>query len=255
MTTVATPRKKPGRLFPSMTSCNPFTSRNVPLCLLTSVVIPLGYRASTGGRNKAEILRDGCAGLEAEARAAMSASRVRGYVARSSCGANWAGLTKIETIVWSHSDSEAALQGAGGQRKLCEGEGGRRPPRLRRPGPPPWPTRSGDRLQVRGGSPRLRCPWCKAPIVGTNPTDSRRSINSARHLRSAATEVRIGNGAGGSESIVQGRFARSQATMRERQQLGEKWSDETRKFSPTSARRIRLAGLSLSYTLHLKIVC
>lgn len=104
MTTVATPLKNPGRLFPSMTSCNPFTSRNVPLCLLTSVVIPLGYRASTGGRNKAETLRDGCV---AEARAAMSASRVRGYVARSSCGANWAGLTKIETIVWSHSDNEA----------------------------------------------------------------------------------------------------------------------------------------------------
>lgn len=115
MTTVATPRKNPGRLFPSMTSCNPFTSRNVPLCLLTSVVIPLGYRASTGGRNKADTLRGGCAGLEAETRAAMSASRVRGYVARSSCGANWAGLTKMETIVWSHSDNEACTVRVAGE--------------------------------------------------------------------------------------------------------------------------------------------
>ena len=121
-------------------------------------------------------------------------------------------------------------------------------------------ARTGSQGRAQGrqkSSPRLRWPWCKAPIVGTNPTNSRRSINSARHSRSAATEVRIGNGAGGSEAMVQGRFARSRAAMREKERLAEKWSDEKRKFFPTSARRIRLAGLpiSLLYTLHLKIAC
>ena len=52
--TVATPRKKPGLDPPSIASCNPLTSTNVPRCALTSVVIPPGYNASTGGRNNAE---------------------------------------------------------------------------------------------------------------------------------------------------------------------------------------------------------
>jgi len=79
-TTVATPLKKPGRLLPSMTASSPLTSTNAPTCWLTSVVIPLGYRASTGGRNRAETSRS--------ERAATSDASVRGYVDRSSVGEN-----------------------------------------------------------------------------------------------------------------------------------------------------------------------
>lgn len=43
----------------------------------------------------------------------MSDSSVRGYVERSSWGANWAGLTKIETIVeslWCNDSFTARVQ-------------------------------------------------------------------------------------------------------------------------------------------------
>lgn len=39
-------------------------------------------------------------------RSSRSPGKVRGYVARSSCGANWAGFTKMERTVSSFSASD-----------------------------------------------------------------------------------------------------------------------------------------------------
>src|SRR5262249_54364754 len=86
-TTVATPRKCPGRNLPSQGSASAPTS--------TYVENPGGYTSSTGGANTES--------TSTADNLARSSSKFRGYLEKSSCGANCLGLTKIETIVQSHS--------------------------------------------------------------------------------------------------------------------------------------------------------
>ena len=107
VTTVATPRKNVGRDAPSIWWPYPFTSMNVPFCASTSCEIPAGYISPTVGTNTAAGPRgpDGV-GTERAWRSARSPGSVRGYVARSSWGANCAGLTKMERTVRSFSASE-----------------------------------------------------------------------------------------------------------------------------------------------------
>lgn len=103
VTTVATPRKNVGRVLPSIWWLYPFTSTNVPFCFSTLCEIPLGYISSTVGTNTAAAVRPD---TETAERSSRSCGRVRGYVARSSCGANCAGLTKMERTVRSFSARE-----------------------------------------------------------------------------------------------------------------------------------------------------
>lgn len=93
-TTVATPRKKWGRVTPSNWCDSPLTSTNAPICLLTSSSMPLGYISETWGTRT--VAGPSVASLS------KSLCSVLGYVARSSWGANCAGLTKIVNATWSH---------------------------------------------------------------------------------------------------------------------------------------------------------
>ena len=108
VTTVATPRKNVGRVRPSIWCPYPFTSTNVPFCWSTVWVIPDGYISSTVGTNTAAAVRPA---TSTSARSSMSRGRVRGYVARSSWGANCAGFTKIDRTVRSFSASERRTMG------------------------------------------------------------------------------------------------------------------------------------------------
>lgn len=76
--------------------------------------MPEGYISGTVGKNTADAVRvtesTGDTELETDSlsadRSSRSRGRVRGYVARSSWGANWAGLTKIDNTVRSFSASD-----------------------------------------------------------------------------------------------------------------------------------------------------
>jgi hypothetical protein len=107
VTTVTTPRKKVGLLAPSIWCPYPLTSTNVPFCADTSWLMPDGYMSLTCGINTAEAFLTASPTVTSCAvRSSRSLGRVRGYVARSSCGANWAGLTKMERTVRSFSASD-----------------------------------------------------------------------------------------------------------------------------------------------------
>ena len=113
VTTVATPLKKVGRVCPSIWWLNPFTSINAPFCSETSRTMPDGYISFAVGANTAAgylVSHDPAPFVDDWAsvfsRILISWGRVRGYDARSSCGANCAGLTKMETTVRSFSDSD-----------------------------------------------------------------------------------------------------------------------------------------------------
>ena len=112
-------------------------------------MMPLGYISDTVGRNTT-----GVVGEETEERSSRSRESVRGYVARSSCGANWVGLTNIETTVESFS----AI--------------------LLRTGRPSDHSATCDRLVH---IPKLICPSCRAPMVATYPTLLRSSNSFILH--------------------------------------------------------------------------
>lgn len=135
VTIVATPLKNPGRLRPSISSLYPLTSTNVPFCKDLSCVIPLGYISGTVGKNTT-----GVVGEEREERSSRSRGSVRGYVARSSCGANWAGLTNMERTVRSFSAILLRTSNLSDYSATC------------------CPTVC---------IPRLKCPSCRAPMVAT----------------------------------------------------------------------------------------
>jgi hypothetical protein len=163
---------------------------------------PRGYISSTGGRKTADTERDEDeededGEEESEHSEDTSDSSVRGYVARSSCGANCAGLTKMESTVWSFSASD--------DRTVEKTNGIVRPllTRLAISGMVNGITKQSkafhrtEKPTLSSASPRLRCPSCNAPIVGTNPTDFPSSNAFCRQLRNPATVVKIGNGAFG----------------------------------------------------------
>src|SRR4029450_4895839 len=86
-TTVVTPLKWPGREAPQ--------SGVVSSCTATSVRKPGGYISSTDGAKTAS--------TPASRAWRRSPSMSRGYVAKSSCGPNCLGLTKIDITTTSHS--------------------------------------------------------------------------------------------------------------------------------------------------------
>ena len=105
---MATPRKNVGLVFPSIWCPNPCTSTNVPFCSATFCEMPVGYISDTEGRKIADGVRINAVSVseaftlsDMAERSSRSRGRVLGYVARSSCGANCAGLTKIDTTVFS----------------------------------------------------------------------------------------------------------------------------------------------------------
>ena len=91
LTTVATPRKCPGRDAPSSFPLSPSTS--------TNVFAPGGYISSTDGRKSSS--------TSSFSSSARSRGRSRGYLSRSSEGPNCRGLTKIDTAVAPQRDFEA----------------------------------------------------------------------------------------------------------------------------------------------------
>lgn len=108
VTTVATPRKNVDLVCPSIWCPNPWTSTNAPRWSAVFCVMPEGYISETVGANIADAERVSSVGVltHTELMSLRSLGRVRGYVARSSCGANWAGFTKMESTVRSLSSNE-----------------------------------------------------------------------------------------------------------------------------------------------------
>ena len=105
--TVATPRKKWGRVTPSRRLDSGATVANAPFCSSCCRGMPEGYISGTEGTKRASILpfEEDSGEDNSVFRASscsMSVVRVRGYRERSSCGANCAGLTNtlITRLSW-----------------------------------------------------------------------------------------------------------------------------------------------------------
>ena len=88
-TTVLTPRRCPDARLPRVGRLLPSTS--------TQVEAPAGYISSTLGAKTRS--------TPSTSSSAQSASKVRGYLARSSLGPNWVGFTKMITVVISQVTS------------------------------------------------------------------------------------------------------------------------------------------------------
>lgn len=158
VTTVMTPRKNVGLLCPSIWWEYPLISIKVPFWAEMSCVIPDGYISLASGRKMAAgwrmvgvadivplVLDVECQWSLRAMRAAISCSRVRGYVVRSSFGANCAGFTKIERTVKSFSTSD--FRTVGYHKISC--------------------YQITDWLIEVDRVPRDKWPSCRAPIVGT----------------------------------------------------------------------------------------
>lgn len=88
----------------------PSTWTKAPRCSLTWREIPAGYISAADGTKQTStfFLLVVVVVVVISFNSSRSESNVRGYFAKSSCGANWAGLTKIETTTLSQ-DARAFL--------------------------------------------------------------------------------------------------------------------------------------------------